>query len=121
MIQMDLVSSFVMWTTSRMAARPSIYKYPVVRSPPHPHPQLSAPKFLSFSCSHTWQGRTRIETIGIILFCALMTTVAIQLLVESGRTLGEGPKHSEQLQIVPLVCVACASELQRFKLADVTP
>ncbi|KKY33405.1 putative cation diffusion facilitator 1 [Diaporthe ampelina] len=26
---MDLVSSFVMWTTSRMAARPSIYKYPV--------------------------------------------------------------------------------------------
>lgn len=28
---MDLVSSFVMFTTSRMAARPSIYKYPVVR------------------------------------------------------------------------------------------
>lgn len=27
------------------------------------------------------QGRTRIETIGIILFCALMTTVAIQLIV----------------------------------------
>lgn len=27
---MDLVSSFVMFTTSRMAARPSIYKYPVV-------------------------------------------------------------------------------------------
>ncbi|KAG8165373.1 hypothetical protein KVR01_005648 [Diaporthe batatas] len=79
---MDLVSSFVMWTTSRMAARPSIYKYPV--------------------------GRTRIETIGIILFCALMTTVAIQLLVESGRSLGEGPQESKQLQIVPLVCVACA-------------
>lgn len=28
---MDLVSSFVMFTTSRMAARPSVYKYPVVR------------------------------------------------------------------------------------------
>jgi len=52
---MDLVSSLVMLITSRMAARPSIYKYPV--------------------------GRTRIETIGIIMFCCLMTTVAIQLIV----------------------------------------
>ncbi|EMR63588.1 putative cation diffusion facilitator 1 protein [Eutypa lata UCREL1] len=31
-LSMDLVSSFVMLTTSRMAARPSIYKYPVVES-----------------------------------------------------------------------------------------
>lgn len=52
---MDLVSSCVMLVTSRMAARPSVYKYPV--------------------------GRTRIETIGIIMFCCLMTTVAIQLIV----------------------------------------
>jgi ABC-type multidrug transport system fused ATPase/permease subunit len=52
---MDLVSSIVMLITSRMAARPSVYKYPV--------------------------GRTRIETIGIIMFCCLMTTVAIQLIV----------------------------------------
>ncbi|WDK09077.1 cation efflux family protein [Colletotrichum graminicola] len=79
---MDLVSSFVMLITSRMAARPSIYKYPV--------------------------GRTRIETIGIILFCALMTTVAIQLLVESGRALGEGQRTSEQLHIVPIVIVGVA-------------
>ncbi|KAL7622373.1 hypothetical protein AAE478_007877 [Parahypoxylon ruwenzoriense] len=55
-LSMDLVSSFVMLITSRMAVRASIYKYPV--------------------------GRTRIETIGIILFCALMTTVAIQLLID---------------------------------------
>ena len=54
---MDLVSSVVMLITSRLAARPSIYKYPV--------------------------GRTRIETIGIIMFCCLMTTVAIQLIVSS--------------------------------------
>ncbi|WQF83769.1 Putative cation efflux protein [Colletotrichum destructivum] len=79
---MDLVSSFVMLITSRMAARPSIYKYPV--------------------------GRTRIETIGIILFCALMTTVAIQLLVESGRALGEGQRTSEELHIVPIVIVGVA-------------
>ncbi|KAI0169247.1 hypothetical protein GGR52DRAFT_513004 [Hypoxylon sp. FL1284] len=79
---MDLVSSFVMLITSRMAARASIYKYPV--------------------------GRTRIETIGIILFCALMTTVAIQLLVESARTLGGGPSDSDELQIVPIVFVGIA-------------
>lgn len=59
---MDLVSSVVMLVTSRMAARPSVYKYPV--------------------------GRTRIETIGIIMFCCLMTTVAIQLIASTllGRT-----------------------------------
>jgi hypothetical protein len=58
---MDLVSSVVMLVTSRMAKRPSVYKYPV--------------------------GRTRIETIGIIMFCCLMTTVAIQLIVSSHCTL----------------------------------
>ncbi|KAI1631434.1 cation efflux family-domain-containing protein [Biscogniauxia mediterranea] len=79
---MDLVSSFVMLITSRMAARASVYKYPV--------------------------GRRRIETIGIILFCALMTTVAIQLLVESARTLGEGPTESRELHIIPLVFVGVA-------------
>lgn len=56
---MDLVSSIVMLVTSRMASRPSVYKYPV--------------------------GRTRIETIGIIMFCCLMTTVAIQLIVSAAR------------------------------------
>ncbi|KAI4862642.1 hypothetical protein F4820DRAFT_463511 [Hypoxylon rubiginosum] len=79
---MDLVSSFVMLITSRLAARASVYKYPV--------------------------GRTRIETIGIILFCALMTTVAIQLLVESARNLGGGPTESKQLQIIPIVFVGIA-------------
>ena len=81
---MDLVSSFIMLITSRMAARPSIYKFPV--------------------------GRKRIETLGIILFCALMTTVAVQLLIESGRHLGAGPRHSEELKIVPLVFVGIASK-----------
>ncbi|KAH8178699.1 cation efflux family protein [Sarocladium implicatum] len=79
---MDFVSSLVMLTTSRMAARPSIYKYPV--------------------------GRTRIETIGVILFCCLMTTVAVQLLIESGRRLAEGDQGSESLHIVPLVLIAVA-------------
>ncbi|CAI6333891.1 unnamed protein product [Periconia digitata] len=79
---MDLVSSVVMLVTSRLAARPSVYKYPV--------------------------GRTRIETIGIIMFCCLMTTVAIQLIIESGRTLGGGEKDHEQLHIIPIVFVGVA-------------
>ncbi|KAF2266097.1 hypothetical protein CC78DRAFT_567175 [Lojkania enalia] len=79
---MDLVSSIVMLITSRMASRPSIYKYPV--------------------------GRTRIETIGIIMFCCLMTTVAIQLIIESARTLGGGPQDAEELHIIPLIFVGIA-------------
>jgi divalent metal cation (Fe/Co/Zn/Cd) transporter len=81
---MDLVSSVVMMVTTRMARRPSLYKYPV--------------------------GRTRIETIGIILFCALMTTVAVQLIVESGRALGAGEKTDKPLELVPLICVGIASK-----------
>ncbi|KAK8136567.1 cation efflux family protein [Apiospora sp. TS-2023a] len=81
-LSMDLVSSFVMLITSWLAARASVYAYPV--------------------------GRTRIETIGIILFCALMTTVAIQLLVESARTLGGGATESKELHIIPIVFVAVA-------------
>lgn len=59
-----------------------------------------------------------METIGIILFCALMTTVAVLLLVESGTALGAGEKTDEPLQIVPLVCVACASKFSQ-PLTDV--
>ncbi|KIW02046.1 uncharacterized protein PV09_06548 [Verruconis gallopava] len=79
---MDLVSSIVMMVTSRMARRPSVYKYPI--------------------------GRTRIETVGIILFCALMTTVAVQLIVESSRALGEGKRTDSTLELVPLICVGVA-------------
>ncbi|KAI1741579.1 cation efflux family-domain-containing protein [Xylaria scruposa] len=78
----DLVSSFIIWITSRLAAKPSVYKYPV--------------------------GRTRIETIGIILFCSLLTTVAVELLIESIRTLAGGARASEPLQIIPLSFVGTA-------------
>lgn len=80
---MDLVSSIVMLVTSRMAARPKPQKYPV--------------------------GRRRIETIGIILFCSLMTTVAIQLIIESGRSLGSGPSEGgRDLRLTPIVFVGIA-------------
>ncbi|KAK2786765.1 hypothetical protein FQN52_007651 [Onygenales sp. PD_12] len=80
---MDLVSSTVMFITSRLAAKPNPHKFPV--------------------------GRRRIETVGIILFCALMTTVAVQLIIESIRSLagGEGD-GGEELHIIPLSFVGVA-------------
>lgn len=80
--QMDLVSSIVMLVTSRMAAKPKVHKYPV--------------------------GRKRVETVGIILFCALMTTVAVQLIIESARALGHGPPDSKTLEIIPIAFVSTA-------------
>ncbi|APA07471.1 hypothetical protein SS1G_01056 [Sclerotinia sclerotiorum 1980 UF-70] len=79
---MDLVSSIVMLITSRIAAKPNITKFPV--------------------------GRKRVETVGIILFCALMTTVSVELIIESARSLADGPKGNETLKTIPLVCVGVA-------------
>jgi cation diffusion facilitator family transporter len=80
---MDLVSSVVMLITSRMSTRPKPYQYPV--------------------------GRRRIETMGIIMFCALMTTVAVELIIESAKSLGAGKKpESSNLQLVPLICIGIA-------------
>lgn len=79
---MDLVSSIVMLITAHLAATPS-KKFPV--------------------------GRKRVETVGIILFCALMTTVSIELIIESGRNLGKGkPESDGHLDVIPLVCVGVA-------------
>ncbi|ESZ98184.1 hypothetical protein SBOR_1412 [Sclerotinia borealis F-4128] len=79
---MDLVSSIVMLITSRIAAKPNITKFPV--------------------------GRKRVETVGIILFCALMTTVSVELIIESARSLADGPKENDTLKAIPLVCVGVA-------------
>ncbi|PFH56162.1 hypothetical protein XA68_16961 [Ophiocordyceps unilateralis] len=79
---MDLVSSSVMVITSRLARRPSIYRFPV--------------------------GRTRIEPVGIIVFCALMATVSVELMIESARTLGQGHRDPAPLQPLPLALVGVA-------------
>ncbi|RPB24160.1 hypothetical protein L211DRAFT_838068 [Terfezia boudieri ATCC MYA-4762] len=83
---MDLVSSTVMLITSRVAATPSQLKYPV--------------------------GRTRVETIGIIMFCSLMSTVAVQLLVESARKLADraGAAHVDRTtkNVLPYIFVGLA-------------
>src|SRR5690606_23952868 len=88
---MALVSSFVMLITSRLARKANVKKYPV--------------------------GRTRVETIGIIIFCSLMSTVAVQLIVESARSLGGGHDESgEDLALIPLIfiCVAIGSKFVLF-------
>ncbi|CAI7598394.1 unnamed protein product [Penicillium bialowiezense] len=79
---MDLVSSIVMLVTSRMSSRPKPYKYPV--------------------------GRRRVETMGVIMFCALMTIVAVELIIESAKSLAAGEGESKQLALVPLICVGVA-------------
>jgi len=83
---MDLVSSTIMLVTSRVAATPSQLKYPV--------------------------GRTRVETIGIIMFCSLMSAVAVQILVESARKLaggGGGAQDDISKNILPYIFVGIAS------------
>ena len=55
-----------------MASRPSVYQNPVVSH------QCEVFTLISFTSD---KGRTRIETIGMLLFCALTTTVAVQLIV----------------------------------------
>jgi divalent metal cation (Fe/Co/Zn/Cd) transporter len=99
--QMDLVSSMVMLITTRLAAKPNLKKFPV--------------------------GRKRAETVGVILFCALITTVSIELIVstanelsgvlkylqiESARALAAGPKNEDRLDIIPLIFVGVASKRQ---------
>ncbi|OGM42237.1 cation diffusion facilitator family transporter [Aspergillus bombycis] len=79
---MDLVSSVIMLITSRMSTKPKPYQYPV--------------------------GRRRAETMGVIMFCALMTTVAIQLIIESAKSLAAGETDSESLDMIPLICVGVA-------------
>lgn len=37
-----------------------------------------------------------------------MTTVSVELIIESARSLADGPKSNESLQTVPLVCVGVA-------------
>jgi divalent metal cation (Fe/Co/Zn/Cd) transporter len=58
--------------------------------------------------AHPLQGRKRVETVGIILFCALMTTVSVELIIESARSLADGPKDNETLKPIPLACVGVA-------------
>ncbi|KAN0104597.1 hypothetical protein V8E51_010342 [Hyaloscypha variabilis] len=72
---MDLVSSIVMLITSKLAAKPNIRKFPV--------------------------GRKRVETVGIILFCALMTTIAVELIIESARALAAGARNEDDLKLIP--------------------
>ena len=71
-----------MLITSKLAAKPNLRKFPI--------------------------GRKCVETVGIILLCALMTTVAVQLIVESVPALAVGPSDSDELKVMPLTFVSVA-------------
>lgn len=42
------------------------------------------------------------------MFCALMTIVAVELIIESAKALAVGETESGQLALVPLICVGIA-------------
>ncbi|ORX96108.1 hypothetical protein K493DRAFT_282277 [Basidiobolus meristosporus CBS 931.73] len=78
---MDLFSSAVLVFAARAAARSNILKYPT--------------------------GKARMETVGIIVFSALMGTLSLELIIEGVRTL-LGRDHSPKLDTWSIVCVSIA-------------
>ena len=55
--------------------------------------------------------RKRVEMAGIILFCALMATVTVELIIESAHVLGVGPSGGKELKAIRLAFVRVASTL----------
>eukprot|EP00842_Homolaphlyctis_polyrhiza_P005475 jgi/Hompol1/5929/HPOL_000994-RA len=56
-------------------------------------------------------GRARYETAGIIVFATLMSTLSLQLIIESIRSL-VGGNHSVELGILPIVFIGIAVALK---------
>ncbi|KAI8872724.1 hypothetical protein GQ42DRAFT_119009 [Ramicandelaber brevisporus] len=83
---MDLLSSAILWYANRAASEKNTnyLKYPV--------------------------GRSRMETTGIIIFACLMSTVSVQLIIESARTLakGQGEKDDHKASTLGLIFVGIA-------------
>ncbi|ORY07725.1 hypothetical protein K493DRAFT_310109 [Basidiobolus meristosporus CBS 931.73] len=78
---MDLFSSAVLVFAARAATNGNLLKYPV--------------------------GKARMETVGIIVFSALMGALSLQLIIEGVRTL-LGQNHSPALDTWSIVCVSSA-------------
>ncbi|RKP09675.1 cation efflux family-domain-containing protein [Thamnocephalis sphaerospora] len=86
---MDLLSGAILTLASREARKENIQKYPT--------------------------GKSRMETIGIIVFSSLMATVSVQLIVESIRTLiASADAPDMPLISVLFVSIALASKLGLF-------
>ncbi|KAG2198154.1 hypothetical protein INT46_000591 [Mucor plumbeus] len=78
---MDLLSSIVLMWTARLAAKSNLTKYPA--------------------------GKSRMETIGIIIFSCLMSCVALFLIIESSQKLAD-QSHSPDLTILAIAFVSSA-------------
>jgi len=80
---MDLVSSIVLAWTNKLASRNNYLLYPT--------------------------GKSKLETVGIIIFSSLMSTVSVQLIIESARELtSHKAGQKESLHILALVFVGIA-------------
>ncbi|GMY33166.1 metal tolerance protein 9-like [Fagus crenata] len=56
---LDLLSGFILWFTAHAMRNPNQYRYPI--------------------------GKKRMQPVGIIVFASVMTTLGLQILLESGR------------------------------------
>ncbi|KAI8054058.1 hypothetical protein BDF22DRAFT_682750 [Syncephalis plumigaleata] len=83
---MDLLSSVVLMLAGHEASKENLHKYPT--------------------------GKSRMETIGIIVFSALMSTVSVQLMVESVRAfVSEETKTDLTTASIVCVCIALGSKI----------
>jgi cation diffusion facilitator family transporter len=86
---MDLLSGAILTLASHEATKENIQKYPT--------------------------GKSRVETIGIIVFSSLMATLSIQLIVESVRAILESSNPPEMSTIsILLVAAALVAKLGLF-------
>ncbi|KAF9427852.1 hypothetical protein BGZ94_004005 [Podila epigama] len=87
---MDQLSGFILMYTARASTKSNWFKYP--------------------------SGKSRMETIGAIIFAALMATVSMQLIIESVRTLLEADKTPPMPTplAIAFVGVALASKVVLF-------
>ncbi|KAG2195665.1 hypothetical protein INT47_002904 [Mucor saturninus] len=78
---MDLLSSLVLMWAAKQASKSNLTKYPA--------------------------GKSRMETIGIIVFACLMSCVALFLIIEAAQKLGES-SHSPDLKPLAIAFVSAA-------------
>jgi cation diffusion facilitator family transporter len=79
---MDLLSSVVLLVSGYTARHANYAKYPI--------------------------GTERTEPLGVVVFATLMSTVAIQLMVEGGKSLYAGPKQDSRVDTLATIFVVVA-------------
>ncbi|KAI9234039.1 MAG: cation efflux family-domain-containing protein [Podila humilis] len=79
---MDQLSGFILMWAARASTKSNWFKYP--------------------------SGKSRMETIGAIIFAALMATVSLQLIIESVRTLIEANEQPPMPTAAAIACIGFA-------------